>query len=347
MQDHSASFLFARLRGRPFENFPPLIEGAAVRGGKDEGPGRAKGPGAARSSPEGGREAAGNDSEAERQIRRIVASPSYVRADFDTALLARDELRPIRLQLEFLKPELLLAEHGVRSTIVVFGGTRIVEPERARRMVAEAERELGNRPDDEGLGRRLEVAKRVLDKSHYYDMAREFGRLVSKTCQRTPQCEFVITTGGGPGIMEAANRGAFDAGSKSIGLNINLPHEQEPNPYITPDLCFQFRYFALRKMHFLRRARALVAFPGGYGTLDELSDALCLIQTRKMPPLPIVLVGEAYWRRVFDVDFLAAEGVIAPEDVDIFCYAESAPEIWQRIVAFWRARGEEVPNGER
>lgn len=287
------------------------------------------------------------DPPAGERLQQIMSSPAYLRADQDLGLLARDEARAIRLQLEFLKPELLLREQGVRSTIVVFGGTRIVEPAAAQRQIAAARRALTERPGDRARQHALAVAERILAKSHYYDMAREFGHLVSSTSQVSSQCEFVIVTGGGPGIMEAANRGAYDVRAKTVGLNIVLPQEQVPNPYITPDLCFQFRYFALRKMHFLLRAKALVAFPGGYGTLDELFDALCLIQTQKMPPLPVVLVGEAFWRKVFDADFLVAEGVIAPEDARIFSFAESAQEAWDRILDFWRSAGEDLFDGGR
>lgn len=282
-----------------------------------------------------------SDAATQGRIHLIESNPSYLRADLDTDLLARNELRAVRLQLEFLKPELLLIEQRVKSTIVVFGGTRIVEPAAARAQVEEARLTLATSPD-ESARRKVAVAERVLAKSHYYDMAREFARLVSETCQHNADCEFVVTTGGGPGVMEAANRGAFDAGAKSIGLNITLPLEQHPNPYITPGLCFEFRYFALRKMHFLQRARALVAFPGGYGTFDEIFDALCLIQTGKLAPLPVVLVGEAFWRRAFDAEFLADEGVLDADDVKLFSYAETAEEIWARITAFWLDDGENV-----
>jgi uncharacterized protein (TIGR00730 family) len=285
------------------------------------------------------------DPDAPERVRRIVASRAYRRADLDPDLLQRDELRPSRLQLEFLKPELGLSEHGVRSTIVVFGGTRIVEPVAARRQLEVARLALAADPGDPERGRAVAVAERVEAKSHFYDMAREFGRLVSAACRHNSGHECVIVTGGGPGIMEAANRGAYDVSAITVGHNIALPHEQFPNPYITPDLCFQFRYFALRKMHFLLRAKALVAFPGGYGTLDEIFDALCLVQTRKIAPLPIVLVGEQYWRRAFDARFLADEGVIAEEDVELFCYAESAAQAWSHIVEFWRHAGEDVTGG--
>src|SRR5438093_10880633 len=205
-------------------------------------------------------------------------SPSYRRADQDLEFLNREELRPVRLQLELLKPELIQREEGIRSTIVVFGSSRLVEPAVAREHLTKAEDSLALKPSDPDRQRAVAVARRQLALSPYYDQAREFGRLVSSTCQDDNRCEHVIVTGGGPGIMEAANRGAADVGAKSIGFNIMLPHEQRPNPYITPSLCFQFRYFALRKMHFLLLAKALGAFPGGYGTIDELFEARTFVQ---------------------------------------------------------------------
>jgi len=275
-----------------------------------------------------------DDPSAPERVARLLESAAYVRADSDPAFLHRDELRHARLQLEYLKPELGLQQHGIASTVVVFGGTRIVEPSAARRRVAELASELAQQPDSMELQRRLHIAERVLAKSRYYDVAREFARLASEHCKTAKPTEFVITTGGGPGVMEAANRGAFDAGRHTVGLNIALPMEQYPNPYITPDLCFQFRYFALRKLHLVKRARALVAFPGGYGTLDELFETLCLVQTRKIEPIPIVLVGRDFWNGAFDVRFLVEEGVIAPEDAGLFSYAETAEEIWN-IIQTW------------
>jgi uncharacterized protein (TIGR00730 family) len=266
------------------------------------------------------------------RVRTLLSSPSYVRADDDTEFLHRDEVRPIRLQLEYLKTELTLVEHGIESTIVLFGGTRIAEPASARRHLAEMREKLAGDPDNPEWQRRVAVAERIVAKSVYYDVARDFARLISESRNGDAEhCELVIATGGGPGIMEAGNRGAFDAGRVSIGLNITLPMEQFPNPYITPELCFQFRYFALRKLHFIKRAKALVAFPGGYGTFDEVFDALCLVQTRKIEPIPIILVGESFWRRAFDAEFLAAEGVIGQSDLKLFRYAETAEEIWAMI----------------
>ncbi len=275
-----------------------------------------------------------DDPGAEQRVRDILKHPSYLRVDKDPNFLQRDELRPARLMLEFLKPELILNEEGIKSTIVVFGGTRIVEPAIAVRDLKRAEAELLKNPDDPELRRRFSVAERIMAKAHYYDVAREFTRLVSKTCQISGKYEFVVVTGGGPGIMEAANRGAYDVEAKSAGLCIALPHEQYPNAYITPKLCFEFRYFALRKMHFLKRAKALVAFPGGFGTLDELFETLTLIQTRTVDPMPVVLVGEEFWKGTFDAEYLAAEGVISPEDVNLFVFADTAEEIWHHIMSW-------------
>jgi uncharacterized protein (TIGR00730 family) len=275
-----------------------------------------------------------DDPDAEKRIRDLLACPSYVRADRDPDYLQRDELRPARLMLEYLKPELMLQDAGIKSTIVVFGGTRVVEPAVAQRELMKAQAALDNKPEDKELQRRLAVTRRVAAKAKYYDVAREFGQLVSQATQISGEYEFVIITGGGPGIMEAANRGAYDVEAKSVGLGISLPYEQFPNSYISPELCFEFRYFALRKMHFLKRARALVAFPGGYGTLDELFETLTLIQTRKVEPIPVVLVGEEFWRNTFNAEFLAGEGVIDPEDVNLYVYAETAEEIWHHILTW-------------
>ncbi|HLH90219.1 MAG TPA: TIGR00730 family Rossman fold protein [Xanthobacteraceae bacterium] len=280
------------------------------------------------------------DPDAPARLKAILASPSYVPPERDLAFLARDEARGVRLQLEYLKPETLLTEHAVRDTIVVFGSTRITEPMAARRGVVAARQAHEADPRNSSLIRKLAVAERILAKSHYYEIAREFGRLVGSSRDADGlRSKLVVMTGGGPGMMEAANRGACEVGAKTIGLNISLPHEQYPNPYITPELCFQFHYFALRKMHFLMRAKALVAFPGGFGTIDELFEVLTLVQTRKIKPVPVVLVGEEYWRRVIDFEFLADEGVIDAEDRDLFWFAETADEIWSSILYWYDACG--------
>ena len=264
-------------------------------------------------------------------LSRILESPSYRVAYKDVDFLGRAEMRAARIELEFLKPELYLRENNIRSTIVVFGSTQIAEPSDARRRLESAEKELAAAPNDHRRQRAVSRAKHLLERSHYYDAAREFARLVSAACRDQSPGDNVIVTGGGPGIMEAANRGAYDASAKSVGLNIRLPHAQQPNPYITPDLCFQFHYFAMRKLHFVLRARALVAFPGGFGTFDELFDALTLRQTGRMQAIPIILFGREYWRHAIDLQFLADQGTIADEDLNLLSYAETAVEAWELI----------------
>jgi uncharacterized protein (TIGR00730 family) len=274
----------------------------------------------------------------ERNRQAILASPSYRLAELDTEFIGRPEQRPVRMQLELQKAETTLLENKVRSTVVVFGGTRIVPQELAEARLAEARALLDRQPSDPLAMRAVARAESVLKKSHFYDEAREFGRLVSDYCHHLgdEKCDLVVMTGGGPGIMEAANRGAFDVGAKSVGLNIELPHEQEPNPYITPELCLQFHYFAMRKFHFILRAAALVIFPGGFGTLDELFEVLTLRQTGRMQEIPIIMYGTDYWTRVIDLDTLADEGVIADEHVRLVRYADSPQEAWKIIVEFHR-----------
>ena len=279
------------------------------------------------------------DPQALAHIQAILASPNYRLADEDVDFLHRYDARGVRLQMDYLKAELLLAEHEIEHTIVVFGSTRICEPKAAQRKVESLRVALAADSENAGLAYRLSVAERILAKSRYYDVARELGRIVSEANRDRSKDQIVIMTGGGPGIMEAANRGAFDLDAKSVGLNVSLPHEQYPNPYVTPDLCFNFHYFALRKLHFLLRARALVAFPGGYGTFDELFEILTLIQTRKIKPIPVVLVGESYWRRAVDIGFLADEGVIDLEDRELFWFAETAQDVWDGILSWHSANG--------
>ena len=264
----------------------------------------------------------------------ILNSPSYRLAEYDFDFLKRDEIRPVRMHLELLKTETLLRDHQVTSTVVVFGSARIVPQEEAEARLREAEAIAKKKPGDARAQRVLARAERVLAKSRFYDEARQFGRLVSTMCNVEGRCDLVVATGGGPGIMEAANRGAFDVGAKSIGLNIDLPHEQEPNPYITPELCFQFHYFAIRKFHFILRAKALVVFPGGYGTLDELFDTLCLRQTNRMQAIPIILYGREYWQSILNFAKMADEGVIDDDDLELFSYAESPAEAWKVIADF-------------
>ena len=272
----------------------------------------------------------------EEQLDKLENSPAYRVAYKDLEFLGSEFARPVRLQLELLKTEIGMRRNHVKSTIVAFGGTRIIEPSEARLKMKNIEDKLEKNPEDPELRKKLRIAKSILENSKYYDEAREFGRLVSSECQLKDKCEYVIVTGGGPGIMEAANRGAYEAGAKSIGLNITLPFEQGPNPYITPELCFQFHYFAIRKMHFLLRAKALVAFPGGYGTLDELFEALTLVQTKKIEPLPIILFGEKFWKGAINFDHLIEQGTISEGETKLFTYADRAIDAWNYIKEFNR-----------
>ena len=284
----------------------------------------------------------GEDAQSPSRVEAIMQSPSYTPAIEDVDFLDSDEARSVRLQLDYMKTDQGLKQQGIDRTLVVFGSTRIVEPAAAQRKVEQMRDALAGDPENERLQHKLFVAERILAKSHYYDIAREFTRLVATESTRAGKQPLTIVTGGGPGMMEAANRGADDAAAKTVGLNITLPHEQFPNPYVTPDLCFQFHYFALRKMHFIMHAKALVVFPGGFGTFDELFETLTLIQTRKIKPLPVVLVGKDYWRRAFDVDFLAEEGVIDEEDRDLFWYAETARDIWEGLLCWYENSGEQL-----
>jgi uncharacterized protein (TIGR00730 family) len=278
----------------------------------------------------------------ERALERITHGASNRRADRDFEFLDQPELRPVRLQLEYLKPELAFKSLGVRSTIVVFGSTTLIDPEDAQRQLEEAERASRNAPDDAQASESLQRARGALAKSHYYAVARELGQRIGRYGEGPLDNRLVVVTGGGPGAMEAANRGAHDVGAASVGLNITLPQEQHPNPYVTPELSFQFRYFALRKLHFVMRARALVTFPGGFGTLDELFGTLCLIQTGKREPLPVILVGADYWKSAVDFDFLCNERMIQKNHLELFEYAESADEIMSRIEAWYAVRNRSV-----
>ncbi len=278
------------------------------------------------------------DPKAPELLDAILASPEYIEADKDVAFLQLDDTRGVRLQLDYEKAEGLFEENEIKHSIVVFGSTRIIEPKMARQKVAELEELAVSRPGDADVENRLKIAKRILEKSRYYDIAREFGQIVGRAEGATGN-RLAIVTGGGPGLMEAANRGAYDVGARTVGLNITLPQEQYPNPYLTPGLCFRFHYFAVRKLHLLLRARALVVFPGGFGTLDELFETLTLIQTRKIKPVPVVLVGREYWKHAFDPEFLVAEGVIDPEDKQLFWCAETAQEIWDDIHRWYDRAG--------
>ena len=252
---------------------------------------------------------------------------AYRLAFTDTEFLLRDELRPVRMQLELLKPELVQREQGVESTIVIFGSARIKSAEHAAR-----ELQLALAGGNASAVRRAQLD---LDMSHYYEQARSFAALVTQR-SRALETPIFVVTGGGPGIMEAGNRGAFEVGGKSIGLNIVLPHEQQPNPYITPELCFQFHYFALRKMHFLMRSIALVCFPGGFGTLDELFETLTLVQTGKSRMRPILLFGRTFWEKLLNLQLLIDMGLISPGDEQLIRYVESAEEAWEVLAAHYR-----------
>ena len=252
-------------------------------------------------------------------------SPAYKLAVRDTDFLLREELRPVRFQLELLKCEMMLDEAGIGSTLVCHGSARIPAPE-----AAEAALNAATTPE------RKAVVERLVAKSKYYDEARKLGRIASECgIVEKGMRQFVVCSGGGPSIMEAANRGAVDVGADTIGLNIVLPHEQAPNQYVTPELAFQFHYFALRKMHFLLRARAVAVFPGGFGTLDEFMELLTLIQTGKMKPIPILLFGAEFWNKVINFQALAEEGVINFEDLNLFHWVETAEEAWAKIAEFY------------
>lgn len=273
--------------------------------------------------------------EVEKRSRKKVAWPTYELAFLDHDFLLHKSLRSVRLQLELLKPELSQQKLRIESTIVVFGGSRIPDHETAKKQLKQAQQKLKKNPASTTYKHAIKTAKKELEKSKYYQEAQRFGQIVSKCCQKNRRRHFVIVTGGGPGIMEAANRGAQEVKAKSIGLNIVLPYEQSPNAYISPELCFQFHYFAIRKMHFLIRARALVCFPGGYGTLDELFEALTLLQTKKIKPIPLLLFGKKYWSKLFNFKILVDEGMINPGDLKLFQYVESAEEAWKIIAKFY------------
>ncbi|QOL25965.1 TIGR00730 family Rossman fold protein [Thalassotalea sp. LPB0316] len=252
----------------------------------------------------------------EAKLNQLTHS-SYSLAYADDDFLLRDELRAVRLQLEWLKPDMILQEHDIHSTVVIFGGARFSDPEKCHE----------SDPSKQA---------KCLENSRYYPIARTLAQRITELSLEHKGQEYVIVTGGGPGIMEAANRGATDVGGKSVGLNIVLPKEQQPNPYITPELCFQFHYFAMRKMHFLKRACGLVAFPGGFGTLDELFETLTLIQTKKIKPVPVILINKSYWQNLINFDFLVEQGAICPEDAKLISWAETAEEAYGLLDQHWR-----------
>ncbi|MDQ8758339.1 LOG family protein [Sphingosinicella sp. LHD-64] len=269
---------------------------------------------------------------AQATVSPQTVDPAYRLAFQDMDFLLREDLRPVRFQLELLKPELLLEEANIASTFVFYGSARIPEPSKADALIAAASTE-----------HQKLVAERLKAKSHYYDECRTLARIVSRV---KPDAEgrrqFVVCSGGGPSIMEAANRGAHDEGQETIGLNIVLPHEQAPNEYVTPQLSFRFHYFALRKMHFLLRARAVAVFPGGFGTFDEAFELLTLVQTGKVKPMPILFFGRDYWNRVVDFQALVDEGVIAQADLDLFTFCETADEAWGHVCNYYSAMAEDL-----
>ena len=271
-------------------------------------------------------------------LERILKSPSYRPAIEDPDFLRSDETRGIRLHLDYQKPESILRRFGIKRTIVLFGSARIVQKEEALKKIAAIEAQLREKRSKE-LQQKLQAARSLLRKSVWYEEARLFGALVGSSGKGPKDNTLILVTGGGPGIMEAGNRGAYEVGAKSAGFTIQLPKEPFPNPYVTPELCFRFHYFAIRKLHFLRRSCALVVFPGGYGTLDELFETLTLIQTQKKRKIPVVLVGREYWRRLIDFDFLVEEGTIDPEDRELFVYKDGAREAWEYIIKWYRRQG--------
>ena len=267
-------------------------------------------------------------------IAKLQDHSSYRLAFADNEFLMQDELRHVRLQLEYLKPQLVLEQHNITATIVVFGSARFLSPEQAKTAVALAEKQLAE-ADTAQNQQALKRANKQLDNSKYYTASQQFSALATRYSCCNPDCAMTIISGGGPGVMEAANRGAMDAGGESIGLNIVLPREQQPNPYITPQFCFQFHYFAIRKMHFLQRARALVAFPGGFGTLDELFETLTLIQTKKAARVPVILYDKAFWQKLINFELLVEEGVISASDLQLIQYADTPEHAWQLILDYY------------
>ena len=254
---------------------------------------------------------------------------AYRLAFADPEFIARRETRGIRFQLELLKPDLGQAAHGIEHTVVVYGSARFVDAQTAQQRLAAAQAS--------GDAEQIRLAQRDVRNAVRYENARTFARLVAEHSQRQPEDRRIyICTGGGPGIMEAANRGAYEAGAANVGLNILLPHEQQGNPYITPELCFKFHYFALRKMHFMMRAKALVAFPGGFGTMDELFEVLTLVQTTKVKPVPIILFDTVFWKQLFNFDLLIEEGMVSPDDVKLFHFVDTPEAAWKIITDFYQ-----------
>ncbi len=271
--------------------------------------------------------------EQQELMQKIISSPTYKLAEDDKDFLKQYETRGVRLELDYLKAELGIRRFGVEATIAIFGSARILPFDVAKKRLDD----LINKGATNG---ELKRATKALEMSHYYEDARALGRYIGLSGYGKDDTRVMVVTGGGPGIMEAANRGSFEVGAKSIGLNIKLPHEQHPNPYITPELCFLFHYFAIRKFHFFQRARAMVVYPGGFGTMDELFELLTLSQTSSMKLMPIVLVGKQWWNNFLNIEFLLDEGVISKEDLELFKMVDSAKEAWSYIIKWYEDRGE-------
>ncbi len=265
-------------------------------------------------------------------LEKIENSQSYKLAEDDKEFLKEYETRGVRLELDYLKAELTMKKFGIESTIAIFGSARTLPQDVAKARVDELIKKGVN-------GNELKRATKALDNSFFYEDARELGQIIGRSGKGIKDNRVMVMTGGGPGIMEAANRGAYEVGASSMGLNINLPHEQHPNPYITPELCFQFHYFAIRKFHFFQRAKAMVVYPGGFGTMDELFELLTLIQTKSMKQIPVVMVGKQWWSNLLNLEFLIEEGMIAKEDLEIFKVVDCAKDAWEHILKWYNERG--------
>ena len=290
---------------------------------------------------------AAEDIELSRQkdiYTRQTQSDSYRLAFDDLDFISRDEMRPVRMMLELSKPELILAEHNIRSSVAIFGSARTLAAEIAVARARSAERFVAENPDDQEAQQKLREANQDLQHSNWYQQARELAKLITSESMRGDIRTLHIVTGGGPGIMEAANRGASDADGKSVGLNIVLPKEQKPNPYITPELCFRFHYFAMRKLHFLLRSKAIVIFPGGYGTLDELFEVLTLVQTGSIKSIPIILFDKTYWNRLINWDFLVEQGMIRQQALSLFQFADSVADAYALIRTGIELRSDDNPE---
>ncbi len=285
-----------------------------------------------------------HDPQAADRVESILNNPGYRQADQDVDFLNQHETRGVRLQIDYQKTETILEKAGIEHSIVLFGSARLLPRSLAQKRLNAFEASLQDDPQNELLQKQVITARRQFENSRFYEEAREFGRLVGNSGGGPGDCRLTLFTGGGPGLMEAANRGAYDVGAKSVGLNISLPFEQLPNSYITPGLCFRFHYFAMRKLHFVKRAKALVAFPGGFGTLDELFGLLTLVQTGKVEPVPVVLVGKDYWRKAINFDFLIEDGFIEKPDRELFTFTDTAHDAWNTILRWYDEKGEPLVN---